>query len=160
MASFADLTLEERLKVLEPKSCRPLPDAKVAIAFAVTRFHESWHPYRTVTPTLYLLREEGQGVYVTLGKMRRGYGLSRETLDAALEALTPAYGLHGFLLASEAVGGEPPRLLFGLQGHEHGEKHYGGLELSTLTPFEAGFSTEFDLSADAWQDARLQASNS
>ena len=157
MPSLADLPVTTRLDDLPLKTCRPLPDAKAAIAFALERFHESWHGYHTVTPTLYGICEEGRGVYITLGHLRKSYGLSWATVDALNEALEARYATHGYLLASEAVGDEPPRLLFGLQGHSYGEKHYGGLDLTTFAPFEGFITTEFDVSPDAWRDLRLEA---
>ena len=157
MTSLNDLPVKTRLDDLPVKSCRPLPDAAAAIRFALERFHESWHSYHTVTPTLYGVREEGLGVYLTLGHLRKPYGLSWATVDALNEALETRYTTHGYLLASEAVGDEPPRLLFGLQGHTHGEKHYGGLDVTTFVPFEGFITTEFDVSPKAWRDLRLAA---
>ena len=159
MPSLIDLPLATRLDDLPLKSCRPLPDAKAAITFALERFHESWHSYRSITPTLYGIREEGAGVYLTLGHLRRSYGLGWETIDALTEALEARFEISGYLLASEAVGDEPPRLLFGLQGHTFGEKHYGGLDLTTFAPFEGFMTTEFDLTPEAWQDVRLEAAS-
>ena len=157
MPSLADLPLETRLDDLPVKACRPLFDAKTATTFALERFHESWHSYRTITPTLYGIREEGRGVYVTLGHLRKPYGLSWATLDALVEALEARFAVHGYLLASEAVGDEPPKLLFGLQGHTYGEKHYGGLDLTTFAPFEGFITTEFDVLPEVWRDLRLEA---
>lgn len=159
MRPLADLSLEERLRLLGPKPCRPLPDGAAAIKFALERFNATWSQYRSITPTLYPIRRQGRGSYVTLGQLRRSFGLSQATLEAVLEALDHQMPLDGFLLAAEAVGGEPPRLLFALQGHDQGERHYGGLELATLTPFEHRFVTEFDVAAEDWQDLRLQAQN-
>lgn len=159
MASLTDLPLTIRLDDLPLKTCRPLPDAAAAIRFALERFHESWHAYHSITPTLYGMREEGLGVYLTLGHLRKAYGLSWTTVDALTEALEARYGAHGYLLASEAVGDEPPKLLFGLQGHSHGEKHYGGLDLATFAPFEGFITTEFDVSTEVWRDLRLEAAS-
>lgn len=157
MRSLAELPVTTRLDDLPVNLCRPLVDAKTAIDFALKRFHESWHNYRSITPTLYGIREEGRGVYLTLGHLRRSYGLNQDTLSALAEAVKHSYNTSGYLLASEAVGGEPLKLLYGLQGHDYGEKHYGGLDLVTFQPFEGYFQTEFDLSKAAWEDARLEA---
>ncbi len=155
VASPTDLPLATRLDDLV-KTCRPLPDAAAAIRFALERFHESWHGYHTVTPTLYGVRE-GPGVYLTLGHLRKAYGLTWATVDALTEALQARYATHGYLLTSEAVGDEPLKLLFGLQGHTHGEKHYGGLDLTTFAPFEGFITTEFDVAPETWRDLRLEA---
>lgn len=155
--TLTELSVETRLDDLPVKTCRPLVDAKGAIAFALERFHESWHAYKTITPTLYGIREEGRGVYLTLGNLRRSYGLTPATLDSLTEAFEHHYGIDGYLLASKAVGGDPLRLLFGLQGHTFGEKHYGALDLITFQPFEDFFQTEFDVSKELWEDLQLEA---
>lgn len=157
MPSLASLNIETRLDDLPVKTCRPLVDANGAIAFALERFHESWHSYKTITPTLYGIRQAGRGVYITLGSLRRAYGLTAETLDALTEALKHHYAIDGYLLASKAVGGNPLTLLFGLQGHSFGEKHYGALDLITFQPFEDFFQTEFDVTKEAWEDLQLEA---
>lgn len=159
MASFSQLTLAERLARLELKSCRPLPDAKTAISVAIGRFHESWTAYKTITPTLYFIKEGSMGMYVTLGKLRREFELNWEMLEAMIEAVELSYGLEGYLLASEGITQEDPQYLFALEGHYRGEKQYGALELATLSPYTARFVTEFDVSGEVWQDLKLQASS-
>ena len=156
MISLADLTIEERLETLSLKQCRPLPDAKTAISFALSRFHEAWSAYRSITPTLYGIGD-GRGVYVTLGTLRRSYGLSWQTVEGVVEVLEHHRPLTGYLLATEAVGGDPLNHLFGLQGHDYGEKQYGALDLATLTPFETTFTTELDVTKEAWRDLQQQA---
>jgi len=145
-----DVPIKDRLGDLSVSSCRPLRDAKEAVQYALARFHESWSAYRTVTPTLYLIHDEAPGAFVTLGRLRKRYGLSWETLGAVLEALSEGREVHGFILAAPGVGGDPLRPLFTLQGHERGERQYGALDLALLVPFEHPFVTEFDLGADAW----------
>ncbi len=156
--SFADLAIAKRLELLELKSCRPLPDAKAAIKFALTRFHESWTEYRTITPTLYAIKDGSMGIYLTLGKLRRNYTMSWETLEAITEALEESYQIEGYLLASEGITEDDPQLVFALQGHHEGERHYGALELITLNTYPYRFITEFDVSGESWKDLKLQAS--
>ena len=156
MTPLTDLTIEERLETLSLEGCRPLPDAKTAISFALSRFHEAWSAYRRITPTLYSIGD-GRGVYVTLGTLRRSYGLNWATVEGVVEALEHHRPLTGYLLATEAVGGDPLNHLFGLQGHNYGEKQYGALDLATLTPFEATFTTELDVTPEAWRDLQQQA---
>ena len=158
MTPFTELSWQNRLEAVPSKTCRPLPDAKTAITFALERFHETWQGYRTITPTLYPLRD-GPGTYLTLGGLRRSYGLTWPTLDALLEALDVQRELTGYLLATEAVGGTPLHFLFALQGHERGERHYGALNLSNLTPFEQTFTSEPDAET-RWQALRLEARSS
>ena len=152
-----DLSIQERLENLELKSCQPLPDAKKAIQFAIQRFNESWLNYRTITPTLYSIRDEGTGLYLTLGKLRRSCEMSWETIEAIVEVLEQAFQIEGYMLASEAISLDGEDLLFGLQGHDRGERHYGALALTTLVPFEASFVTEFDVLKATWDDLKFQA---
>lgn len=154
---FSDLSLEQRLEKLELKTCHPLPDAKTTIGFAIRRFNESWLSYKTITPTFYGIRDEGIGIYLTLGKLRRAYDLSWDTVEAIAETLEPVYEIEGYLLATEAVSSEDGNLLFGLQGHDRGERQYGALNLSTLAPYEGSFLTELDLSKEQWDDLKFQA---
>jgi len=155
--TFSDLNIEERLEALELKTCRPLPDAKTTIGFAISRFNESWMQYRSITPTLYAIRDESMGLYCTLGKLRRKYALTWELIEAAVEALEQAYAIEGYLLAGEAITTEDTGLFFGLQGHFQGERQYGALELITFRPYEGSFVTEFDLDKEEWDDLRFQA---
>ena len=159
---LADLSHEERLEQLDLKTCQPLVDAKTTIGVAIRRFHESWTSYKTITPTLYCVRAEGRGLYLTLGSLRKNYGLSWDTVEAIVETLETTKYAEGYLLAAEAVSKTPddlPRLLFGLQGHYQGERQYGALDLANLTPYESSFSMEPDLAKEDWQDLRLQAVN-
>lgn len=143
--------------MVAPKRCRPLPTASVAISFALERFHESWTAYRSITPTYYAIVPEGYGAYVTLGRLRSRYALDWATVDAIHALFEGDAGATGFLVASVAVGGEPPRALFGLQGQEYGERHYGALDLRTLAPHEQAFWSELDLGDAAWRDAWQEA---
>lgn len=159
---FGDMSVEERLELLDLKTCQPLVDAKTTIAVAIRRFHESWTSYKTITPTLYCIRAEGRGLYLTLGGLRKSYGLSWDTLEAIVATLEVTKNAEGYLLAAEAInaGSEAvPHVLFGLQGHYQGERQYGALDLSSLLPYEDRFVMEVDLSPEAWQDLRLQALN-
>jgi hypothetical protein len=157
MTPLTDTPVAQRLDDMPVKLCRPLPTAKAGISFALSRFHESWQSYRTITPTLYGLREADRGVYLTLGHLRKREGLNQKTLAALIEGLEYQYQIDGYLLACEGVAGETPQLLFGLQGHFLGERQYGALELATLRPYESTFVTEFDVSPEDWSDLRLQA---
>ena len=142
---------------LAPKRCRPLPTASEAMSFALERFHESWTAYRSITPTYYAVVPEGYGAYVTLGRLRRRFALDWAGIDAIHALFAADSGATGFLVASAAVGGEPPRALFGVQGQEHGERHYGALDLRTLQPHEHAFASELDLGDVAWRDAWQEA---
>lgn len=155
--SLATLPIDARIEVLEPKSCRPLHTAQTAIGFALERFHESWTAYRSITPTLYVIAPTRRGVYVTLGRLRARFGMDWDLVDAAVEALEARYAATGFLVATAVVGGDPLRALFGVQGHEQGERHYGALDLRTLQPFEASFTTELDLAPQDWLDRWQEA---
>jgi hypothetical protein len=157
MTPLSDIPLQQRLDDMPLKLCRPLPTARAGISFALSRFHESWHSYRTITPTLYGLREADRGVYLTLGHLRKREGLNQQTLTALIEGLEYQYRIDGYLLACEGVAGDVPQLLFGLQGYVLGERHYGALELATLRPYESTFVTEFDVPPAVWSDLRLQA---
>ena len=154
---LADIAIAERLELLGLKSCRPLPDAKTTIKFALGRFHESWSEYRTISPTLYAIKNESMGIYMTLGRLRRTYAMTWDTLDAILEALEETYKIEGYILATEAINEAQAQYLFALQGHHEGEKQYGALDLVTLSTFADSFVTEFDVSAETWQDLKLQA---
>ena len=154
---LAALPLPERRAALAPKRCRPLPTASVAISFALERFHASWTADRTTTPTYYAIVPEGYGAYVTLGRLRRRFELDWAAIEAMHGLFATESGATGFLVASAAVGGEPPRALFGLQGQEVGERHYGALDLRTLRPHDHAFSSELDLSGDAWAAAWQEA---
>jgi hypothetical protein len=147
---LSNIPVSERLALLAFSTCRPLRDAKEATEFAIQRFHESWHTYRTVTPTLYLISDHTPGTYLTLGQVRKKYGLSWDTLEAVLEAVEQSRSINGYLLAAPGVGGEPLRPLFTLHGHAWGEVHQGALDLTHYTPFETAFTTE--LESDGWQD--------
>lgn len=151
------LPLDERAELIQITPCRALHTPKAAIDFALGRFHETWSLYRSVTPTLYALSDGARGHYVTLGRLRARYGVRWATVDAVVELLEARHAVTGYLLATLAVGGEPARPLFALQGHHQGERHYGALDLSALTPHEGGFDTELDLSPEAWQDRWLEA---
>lgn len=155
--TFSGLSLQERLDTLELKTCRPLPDAKTSIGFAMVRFNESWAEYRSITPTLYAIRDESMGLYCTLGKLRRNYPLTWDLVEAAVEALEQQYAIEGYLLATEAIATNDPTMLFGLQGHYRGERQYGALNLITYAPYETAFVTEFDVSKEAWDDLKFQA---
>lgn len=148
---------EERWGAIAPRDCRPLYTPKAAIDLAIARFHESWSAYRSITPTVYAIGESVPGTYVTLGRLRKRYGMRTETLDAVVEALTLFRRADGFLLATEAVGDEPPKALFGLSGHQHGEVLRGALDLSVLSPFEDEFQTELDVPAGEWRFLWLEA---
>ena len=149
--------MDTRIEVLEPHACRPLHTAQVAIGFALERFHESWTAYRSITPTLYAIAPTRRGAYVTLGRLRARFGVDWALVDAAVEALEAQHAATGFLVATAAVGGDPLRALFGVQGHELGERHYGALDLRTLQPFEASFATELDLPRHAWDERWQEA---
>lgn len=149
--------LEERLARLDVRTCRPLYTPRAAIDLAIARFHESWSRYRTITPTVYAIGASVPGAYVTLGRLRGRYGVRPETLDAVAEALEHARQAEGFLLACEAVGGAPPRALFGLWGHQHGEPLRGALDLAFLAPFEGAFRTELEHPPGEWRYAWLEA---
>lgn len=155
------MPLAARAALLRPTPCRALYTARDAIDYALRRFHEPWVRYRTLTPTLYGISDEPRSVYLTLGRTRARFGLSWRTVDAALEALGVDLALDGHLLAAPAVGGADGdlRALFGLQGHHHGERHYGALDLATLTPFEGAFQSEVDVPPARWRDAWLQAAS-
>lgn len=154
---FSDFSVDERLDRLELKTCRPLPDAKTTIGLAIARFNESWGEYRSITPTLYAIRDESMGLYCTLGKLRRKHTLNWNLVDSAIDALEQRYAIEGYLLAGEAITTAETSLLFGLQGHYQGERQYGALDLITYTPYEGEFVTEFDLSKPEWDDLRFQA---
>lgn len=154
-SGFGALSAARRREILRPTPCRPLPDAATAIALALARFDESWRAYRSVTPTLYPIGP-GRGRYATLGRLRRRWRLDWTLVEAAVAALGDEAAGEGFLLASEAAGGSPLRTLFALQGHHHGERHHGALELATLRPFEGDFVTEFD-DPDGWRLLRTEA---
>ena len=154
---FHELTLEQRAEALAPRACRPLHTAPTAISFALERFHETWTAYRSITPTLYAIAPTRRGSYVTLGRLRARYGSSWDLVHAAVEVLEARLAATGFLVAGAAVGGEPVRALFGLQGHEEGERHYGALDLRTLQPYEHAFEMEVDLPEDRWADRWQEA---
>lgn len=160
MATRPDSTSSRSpLERLTVNSCRPLRDAKETVGFAIARFHESWSRYRTVTPTLYLIGDDAPGAFVTLGRLRRAQGLSWATVEAVVEALEGEREVRGFIVAASGVGGDPLTPLFTLQGHELGERHYGALHLTLLTPFEQGFVTELDLEAGIWQERWAEAAS-
>lgn len=142
---------------MEPKACRPLHTPKIAIGFAIERFHESWTAYRSITPTLYAIAPTRRGVYVTLGRLRNRYGMDWDVAHAVAELFEQQYAATGFLYAGASVGGDPVRALFGLRGHDAGEPHYGALDLRTLRPFEQPFETELDLPSGEWADRWQEA---
>ena len=154
---FDELSLQERGDALAPRACRPLHTASATIAFALERFHETWTAYRSITPTLYAIAPTRRGVYVTLGRLRARYGLHWDLVHATVEVLEARFAATGFLLAGGAVGGDPVRALFGLQGHEEGERHYGALDLRTLQPYEHAFEMEVDLPENRWKDRWQEA---
>lgn len=145
---------------LQLKPCAPVRSAKEAIDVALQRFHESWHRYRSITPTLYLIADVVPGRYVTLGRLRRGRPLDRGLVDrlaaAAATRLPQDRPVEGYLLALEGVGGDPLRPLFVLEGHHHGEPQHGAMDLGTYAPFEGRYLTELDL-ADRWPERRMEA---
>lgn len=159
MAQFSSLSASERLELLTFSTCRPLRDAKEATQFAIGRFHESWHTYHTITPTLYLISDHAPGNYVTLGRLRKRYGLSWDTIEAALDAIEFQRPLNGYLIAAAGAGGEPLRPLFTLYGHAWGEVQHGALDLTYYTPFEERFKTEFELAPDVWQGVWREATS-
>lgn len=152
-----DLPPHERLRDVTLSSAPPLHTARTTIGYAIERFHASWSQYRTLTPTLYAIAPTRRGVYVTLGRLRARHGMSWEIVEALFEAFVAEYEATGYLVATAAVGGDPPRALFGLQGHDDGERHYGALDLRTLAPWERAFQTELDLPPEAWDDLWQQA---
>lgn len=155
--SLQALPLEARAAAVEPKACRPLHTPKIAIGFAIERFHESWTAYRSITPTLYAIAPTRRGVYVTLGRLRNRYGMDWDVAHAVAELFEQQYAATGFLYAGASVGGDPVRALFGLRGHDAGEPHYGALDLRTLRPFEQPFETELDLPSGDWTDRWQEA---
>jgi hypothetical protein len=154
---LAPLSIDARIEALEPKACRPLHTAQIAIGFALERFHESWTAYRSITPTLYAIAPTRRGVYVTLGRLRSRFAMDWDLVDAAFEALASRHAATGYLVATAATGGDPLRALFGVQGHDLGERHYGALDLRTLQPFEASFGTELDMPPQDWRDRWQEA---
>jgi hypothetical protein len=147
----------DRLELFTVTPCRPLRDAREAVGYAIARFHESWSRYRTVTPTLYLVGDDAPGLFVTLGRLRKRYGLSWDTTQAVVEAFEGQREVRGFIVAASGVGGDPLTPLFTLQGHDLGERHHGALDLTLLTPFEQGFATELELEAGVWQERWAEA---
>ncbi len=156
-SDLSALPVTARVSVIEPKSCPPLHTPQVAIQFAIERFHESWTAYRSITPTIYAIAPTRRGSYVTLGRLRAKYGMDWDNVHAIAEVFEQRYAATGFLVAGAAVGGDPVRALFSLQGHNEGERHYGALDLRTLRPFEDVFESELDLPADQWTDRWQEA---
>lgn len=155
--ALSALPVSDRVAIIGPKSCRPLHTPQIAIQFAIERFHEAWTAYRSITPTMYAVAPTRRGSYVTLGRLRGKYELDWDTVHAIAEVFEQRYAATGFLVAGAAVGGDPARALFSLQGHDEGERHYGALDLRTLRPFEAAFASELDLPADQWADRWQEA---
>lgn len=152
-----ELDLDARAASFAPRACRPLHDAEHAIGLAIERFHESWTAYRTLTPTFYAIAPTRRGAYVTLGRLRARFRMDWQLIHAMFEVFERRSGATGFLVATAAVGGDPVRALFGLQGHDAGERHYGALDLRTLQPFEHAFESELDLAPDAWAERWQEA---
>lgn len=148
---LAELPLEQRERELLLTPCRPLLTPKVAIDFAIARFHETWTRYRSITPTVYAVGDRAPGVYVTLGRLRARYRLDGALVDAIAEVFEARYAARGFLVASEAVAADGARALFGLRGRVEDEVHEGALDLALLAPHEGAFLTELDMGSEAWR---------